>query len=119
MTSFTATPDLPGHWAAARRFTRKTVQRIESMATVVRGSTLRLRCAVYGSPKPNVTWVVVGNGRRDHWRILTDGTLEIPSVDFYDEGSYTCIATNTYGKILRSTNVTVLGRKKDLMSGEW
>ncbi|KAK3738145.1 hypothetical protein QZH41_016645, partial [Actinostola sp. cb2023] len=101
-------PEIPGHWSAARKFTKPRIERIVSMATVVRGSTVRLRCAVYGSPKPNVTWIVIGNERKGHWRILPDGTLEIRKVDFSDEANYTCIATNIYGKTFRSTNITVL-----------
>ena len=79
------------------------------MVTIVRGSSLSIKCTAVGTPKPNVTWHVDSSRHQRPWRVLKDGTLEILDIDEEDEGNYTCVANNSYGIVNRTTSVSVLG----------
>ena len=47
--------------------------------------------------------------------MLEDDTLVVPSADLEDEGNYTCIANNSFGTLMRTTTVSILGDKLQLM----
>lgn len=81
------------------------------MATVVKGATLNIKCAVVGTPKPTIKWIVATTGRQRRYTVLNDGTLQVPNADLEDEGNYTCIANNSYGILNRTTSVSILGNK--------
>ncbi|XP_035235103.1 uncharacterized protein LOC118206456 isoform X3 [Anguilla anguilla] len=71
------------------------------MVTATLGSKVRFQCQVYGNPPPSITWSKQG------WSVLTGGkvtigvknaTLYLSSVKSYDEGLYTCEASNVVGR---------------------
>lgn len=108
-----APPAVPSHWHGIKsRFNipehaRRTS--IGAIATVVRGASLLLKCKADGTPKPKITWDVFTSSIEERHSVLDDGTLVIPSVDFEDEGNFTCIANNLYGTLRRTTTVSILG----------
>ncbi|CAF1303124.1 unnamed protein product [Rotaria magnacalcarata] len=88
------------------------------------GSNVFLTCEVAGVPLPVVEWVyrsqtgkqivyptdddristLVRGGPNAH--VITSW-LQIQSLEFTDQGSYTCVASNSLGKVERSCNVRV------------
>ncbi|KAJ8380348.1 hypothetical protein SKAU_G00011260 [Synaphobranchus kaupii] len=71
------------------------------MVTAPLGSEVRFQCQVSGNPLPSITWSKQG------WSVLTGGkvtigvknaTLYLSSVKSYDEGLYTCEASNVVGR---------------------
>ena len=109
-----APPEIPSHWRGVKsRFnipehTRRTST--GAVAAVVRGATLHIKCAVEGTPKPQITWEVSTSSQEQRHTVLDDGTLVVPSAELEDEGNYTCIANNSYGTLRRTTSVSILGK---------
>lgn len=108
-----APPAVPSHWQGIKsRFNiPKHARRTSTgaIATIVRGASLVLKCEADGNPTPKITWDVFTSSIDERHSVLDDGTLVIPSVDFEDEGNFTCIANNSYGTLRRTTTVSILG----------
>ena len=104
-------PEIPVYWRSAQRFHEGRLKvPVGALATVVRGATVRIRCAALGEPKPNITWQATRPHTLSNARVMIDGTLEIRRINFDDEGNYTCVARNAFGSTTRTTSVQVLGR---------
>ena len=58
------------------------------------GYPVELPCVVRGVPEPTLTWT--RDGQR--FQVSPDGSLAFRNVGLADEGTYTCIATNTAGR---------------------
>ena len=65
----------------------------------VKGQNITLRCSTDGNPSPDYEW----RGGKS----ATGSTLELTSLQFEDEGTYTCVANNTIEAGTRSTNTSV------------
>ena len=65
----------------------------------VKGQNITLNCSAGGNPSPDYRW----RGGKS----ATGSTLELTSLEFKDEGSYTCVANNTIEAGARSTNTSV------------
>uniref|UniRef100_UPI00398EB5CB immunoglobulin superfamily containing leucine-rich repeat protein 2 n=1 Tax=Pristiophorus japonicus TaxID=55135 RepID=UPI00398EB5CB len=102
-----------------------------SKAELYEGRTLVLHCNATGSPAPQISWKVQtankeievneakveeeGNellaedrkGSGDRLVALKNGTLIIPRLTKYEEGLYTCLATNQMGSNQSSLHVVV------------
>ena len=69
------------------------------------GNRQELNCDADGKPKPGVTWHKDG-------RVIKSGhrraKLEFTSVNYKDEGSYTCVAKNVGGMKEKQVKVNVL-----------
>ena len=65
----------------------------------VKGQSITLNCSASGNPPPNYEW----RGGKS----ATGSTLELTSLQFKDEGTYTCVANNTIEAGTRSTNTSV------------
>ena len=103
-------PEIPSYWRSAKRFREGRLKvPVGALATVVRGATVRIRCAALGEPQPNIMWHATNPRTLNNARVLSDGTLEIYSINFQDEGNYTCVARNLYGSTNRTTSIQVLG----------
>ncbi|KAJ3600174.1 hypothetical protein NHX12_034124, partial [Muraenolepis orangiensis] len=57
------------------------------------GHPVELPCVARGDPEPQVTWTKDG----ERYLAAADGSLALSSVGLGDEGSYTCVASNTAG----------------------
>lgn len=80
---------------------------------VIINRTIILNCAVSGTPKPNIKWLVDGRplvlGPR--FRLLSENRqLEIIRAEVPDQARYTCIASNPAGVADRDFDLDVLGR---------
>ncbi|XP_017782809.1 PREDICTED: neuroglian isoform X2 [Nicrophorus vespilloides] len=74
----------------------------------VDGKTINMTCKVFGAPKPEVKWV--HNGKEltgGRYKVLENGDLNIESVQFDDNGQYTCYAENKFGRANASAMFTV------------
>uniref|UniRef100_A0A4W6D352 Hemicentin-1 n=1 Tax=Lates calcarifer TaxID=8187 RepID=A0A4W6D352_LATCA len=58
------------------------------------GHPVELPCVVRGVPEPTITWTKDGK----NYPVSHDGSLALRNVGLDDEGTYTCIATNTAGR---------------------
>ena len=81
------------------------------MSGVSEGSSI-FKCPVSGSPTPAIEWfkdgVVLKEGA--NVRMLYDGqVIELLNVSRKDEGSFSCVATNSAGKITRTFVLDVSG----------
>lgn len=65
----------------------------------LRGQRLELHCIYGGTPLPDITWRKRGSNVGDGRYTFTNygKTLQIPRVDFQDEGTYECTASNGIG----------------------
>ncbi|KAM7295332.1 neuroglian, partial [Ixodes scapularis] len=62
-------------------------------------SIVKLRCPVFGAPRPEVKWFKEGQeltGGR--YRVLDNGDLQLHDLRVSDQGSYTCNARNKLGE---------------------
>lgn len=76
--------------------------------STVDGKTVRITCRVFGAPKPEVKWI--RNGQEltgGRYKTLDTGDLEIENVIFLDAGTYTCHASNKFGKVEASAELVV------------
>lgn len=69
------------------------------------GSSVRLKCAANGNPRPSISWL--RNGRRLENR-EAHHTLKV--ADLRENASYTCVAENRLGQINFTYNVGVVGQ---------
>nr|XP_023648028.1 uncharacterized protein LOC111833710 isoform X2 [Paramormyrops kingsleyae] len=80
------------------------------LVTAVLGSRVTLHCQVSGYPLPRITWSKQGRSVQTGGRVtlgISNATLYFSSVKAYDEGSYTCHATNTIGRAQGTASVRV------------
>lgn len=96
-------------------FTRKMRQ---SCFTLI-GDEIRLTCKVKGKPKPKTVWLKNGQGpetwvHQDIYFQEIEETEETTTTEMKigeaypeDQGQYTCIAVNEYGRDETTTTVTV------------
>uniref|UniRef100_A0AAY5KAI5 Ig-like domain-containing protein n=3 Tax=Esox lucius TaxID=8010 RepID=A0AAY5KAI5_ESOLU len=80
------------------------------VVTVPVGATVVFHCQVWGLPLPSITWSKQGRSTQTGGKILVgvrNATLSIQSVRSYDEGTYTCEASNTVGHDQRKATLRV------------
>ena len=65
----------------------------------VKGQSITLNCTAGGNPSPDYQW----RGGKS----ATGSTLELTSLEFKDEGTYTCVASNTIEAGARSSSASV------------
>ena len=65
----------------------------------VKGLSITLNCSAVGNPFPVYEW----RGSKS----ATGSTLKLTSLEFKDEGTYTCVASNTIEAGARSSNASV------------
>ncbi|KAK7893071.1 hypothetical protein WMY93_022223 [Mugilogobius chulae] len=77
------------------------------------GNSLSLNCDAYGSPNPEVNWIIP-NGNIVSFKsntsrvfVYANGTLHIPQSLPPDDGFYKCVALNPFGVDTRSAKVVV------------
>ncbi|MEE6496324.1 hypothetical protein FKM82_002300 [Ascaphus truei] len=67
-------------------------------------------CTVSGVPSPSIHWLKDGTNlppKDDTYRILSSGTIEIPSSEITHAGTYTCVAVNDVGSAQIHVNLHV------------
>ena len=81
------------------------------------GEKFKLTCEAKGVPAPVVTWYKDGkvyNGRPRAGEFIATGQydyiINFVEVDIGDEGNYTCIVSNMYGRLTYSYNFDVFGK---------
>ena len=75
--------------------------------TVSIGQEVILRCSAKGHPKPEITWDYKSTANDSY--ILTDASdLKISKVKESDNGTFTCIATNSQGSVTYDGFLTVV-----------
>ena len=86
-------------------------------STYEEGEKFKLTCEAKGVPIPVVTWYKDGkvfNGRHRAGEFIATGQygyiIDFVGVDMDDEGNYTCIVSNTYGRLTYSYNFEVDGK---------
>ncbi|XP_017265478.1 fibroblast growth factor receptor-like 1 isoform X1 [Kryptolebias marmoratus] len=103
------------------QFTQPEKMRRRVIACPV-GSTVRLKCAANGSPRPDIVWLKddrplteqeVGEGRKKRW------TLSLKNVMPEHSGKYTCRVSNRAGEINATYKVEVIQRtnSKPVLTG--
>lgn len=92
------------------QFTQPEKMRRRVIACPV-GSTVRLKCAANGTPRPDIVWLKddrplteqeVGEGRKKRW------TLSLKNVLPEHSGKYTCRVSNRAGEIHTTYKVEVI-----------
>eukprot|EP00092_Neocalanus_flemingeri_P030526 GFUD01033144.1.p1 GENE.GFUD01033144.1~~GFUD01033144.1.p1 ORF type:complete len:1379 (+),score=380.56 GFUD01033144.1:81-4217(+) len=69
----------------------------EGSVTLMVGSPLTIKCLATGDPTPQITWKKMGISMSELG--TTSPTLEFASLNKQDEGTYSCVATNTAGQM--------------------
>ena len=72
--------------------------------------TLTLTCSVSGDPQPTISWFKDGTPLS-----VTSKTFTKHNVQLYDEGSYSCKATNKHGNVTATSNVTVHSKNEEFV----
>ena len=76
------------------------------------GSPIKLKCHAYGEPPLNVTWLKNGKrlGKADRRHLKSKGwVLNFRELSPTDTGFYTCTATNTFGSVVKTFDIKVVG----------
>ena len=84
-------------------------------STYEEGDKFELTCEAGGVPAPVVTWYKDGKVFHGRAGELTEAAkydykISFSGVDMADEGNYTCIVSNMYGRLTHSYNFEVLGK---------
>ncbi|KAH9506007.1 Basement membrane-specific heparan sulfate proteoglycan core protein, variant 5 [Dermatophagoides farinae] len=91
-----------------------------STSDTIRGERVRFECNVTGRPIPSVRWIFVGgqsssdSGGLDAGQLpnnsrVMGNVLTITNIDYYNNGVYTCIASNSYGTAEAQVRLSVNG----------
>uniref|UniRef100_A0A4W3H3U6 Roundabout, axon guidance receptor, homolog 3 (Drosophila) n=1 Tax=Callorhinchus milii TaxID=7868 RepID=A0A4W3H3U6_CALMI len=84
-------------------FTKRPVNQV-----VLADDTVDFHCEVQGDPVPTTRWrKEEGELPRGRFEIQSDNTLRLARVGSEDEGTYTCVAENSVGKVEFSGTLTV------------
>ncbi|XP_074534251.1 leucine-rich repeat neuronal protein 3 [Halichoeres trimaculatus] len=82
---------------------------------VVKGGSVSMHCRAFGEPEPEIYWVTPSGDRvlpgsvSDKYYMHPEGTFDIYDATEQEAGSYTCIAHNLVGAVLKSVMVSVDG----------
>lgn len=91
----------------------------ERVALAVQASTIRLRCRVFGAPKPKIKWrrdnIELSGGR---YKVLDNGDLQIDQVMPNDQGVYQCRAANKFDEVTVEGELHVKSRTTILQKPE-
>lgn len=69
---------------------------------------VELKCEATGFPRPQIEWKKDGSYENIPFKsIIQDNSLIIPSIDFKDEGEYTCVATNQLASVEKKFTISV------------
>ncbi|OTF81961.1 Laminin B, Immunoglobulin, and EGF domain containing protein, partial [Euroglyphus maynei] len=89
-----------------------------STSDSIRGERVRFDCNVTGRPIPSVRWIFVGGQSTDgsdqtgqlpnNSRVMGN-VLTITNIDYFNNGVYTCIASNSYGTAEAQVRLNVDG----------
>ncbi|GCC27920.1 hypothetical protein chiPu_0006346 [Chiloscyllium punctatum] len=89
-------------------FERPTFIRRPINQVVLADDTVDFHCEVHGDPVPTTRWrKEEGELPRGRFEIQADNSLRLARVGSEDEGTYTCIAENSVGKVEFSGTLTV------------
>ncbi|XP_020925890.1 myosin light chain kinase, smooth muscle isoform X1 [Sus scrofa] len=82
---------------------------------VVEGQDFVLQCSVQGTPLPQITWLLNGQPIQYARSTCEAGVAKLHIQDALpeDDGTYTCLAENTLGRVSCSARVTVHEKKSD------
>ncbi|XP_043918262.1 fibroblast growth factor receptor-like 1 [Protopterus annectens] len=106
--------DISGKQWARPRFTQPAKMRRRVIARPV-GSSVRLKCAASGNPRPEVVWLKdskpltpqeIGENKKKKW------TLNLRNLKPEDSGKYTCRIFNKAGEINATYKVEVIERTR-------
>ncbi|XP_006869427.1 PREDICTED: myosin light chain kinase, smooth muscle isoform X2 [Chrysochloris asiatica] len=83
--------------------------------TVIEGQDFVLQCSVQGTPVPQITWLLNEQPIQYAHSTCEAGTAELRIQDALpeDDGTYTCLAENSWGQASCSARVTVHEKKSD------
>ena len=86
-------------------------------STYKEGDKFTLTCEARGVPAPVVTWYKndkIFHGRHRAGEFIETGKydyiINFVGVDIADEGNYTCVVSNDYGRLTYSYNFDVIGK---------
>uniref|UniRef100_A0A8B9HSP9 Ig-like domain-containing protein n=1 Tax=Astyanax mexicanus TaxID=7994 RepID=A0A8B9HSP9_ASTMX len=77
------------------------------------GEEVQIQCQVSGHPVPSIEWTKQGRSLRTGGKVsigVRNATLYISSVRIYDEGFYTCLATNSVGQDKKTTTLRIAAK---------
>lgn len=96
-----------------------TFVQVPKNITVRAGDTVKLECAAYGEPQPEIAWQKDGGNdfpaareRRMHV-MPTDDVFFIINAKPSDMGNYSCTAHNVAGTITANASLTIEGKRID------
>ena len=69
---------------------------------MIEGDTFNLTCNVSGDPRPNVTWITMGNDEHSYGHILN-----FTNITRDDSGDYRCVTKNKCGQESRDESINV------------
>lgn len=76
----------------------------QRMIYVMESSAISLLCTAQSLPEASVSWVTSGPSNN---QTGVNGHLALPYVSLSNEGEFTCVANNSYGKSMSSVNIKV------------
>ena len=69
---------------------------------------VEFKCEATGFPRPQIEWKKDGSYENIPFKsIIKDNSLIIPSIDYKDEGEYTCVATNQLASVEKKFRISV------------
>ena len=77
-----------------------------SSLTVLEGEESVFECSATGEPRPTVRWTRPG-AELPQSSMSASGQLRIYPTEIGDEGTYSCVATNSFGEAEERVNLTV------------
>uniref|UniRef100_A0A3B4BGV6 Ig-like domain-containing protein n=1 Tax=Periophthalmus magnuspinnatus TaxID=409849 RepID=A0A3B4BGV6_9GOBI len=80
---------------------------------LVAGNSLNLDCNGFGSPDPEVNWIIPNGNIR--YEVHKNGSLIIRNIQPVDGGEYLCSVQNQYGSDEMLTNLVVLSQHPKIL----